>query len=93
MFSGATASRLGNIACIFPLRRETRRSPPPYSVTAKQLSRIGMVFQSFNLFPHMTVLENVMEVPVHVHGENPGIVRERALNLLARVGLAEKANE
>lgn len=52
-----------------------------------------MVFQSFNLFPHMTVLENVMEVPVHVHGENPGIVRERALNLLARVGLAEKANE
>lgn len=52
-----------------------------------------MVFQSFNLFPHMTVLENVMEVPVHVHGENPDIVRERALNLLARVGLAEKANE
>ena len=64
-----------------------------YSVTAKQRSRIGMVFQSFNLFPHMTVLENVMEVPVHVHGENPDIVRERALNLLARVGLAEKANE
>ena len=52
-----------------------------------------MVFQSFNLFPHMTVLENVMEVPVHVHGENPDIVRERALNLLARVGLAKKANE
>ena len=47
-----------------------------------------MIFQSFNLVPHMTVLENVIEVPVHVHGENPGIVRERALNLLARVGLA-----
>ena len=65
----------------------------PYSVTARQRSRIGMVFQSFNLFPHMTVLENVMEVPVHVHGEDPDIVRERALNLLARVGLAQKANE
>ncbi len=65
----------------------------PYRVTARQRSRIGMVFQSFNLFPHMTVLENVMEVPVHVHGEDPDIVRERALNLLARVGLAQKANE
>ncbi len=65
----------------------------PYSVTAQQRSKIGMVFQSFNLFPHMTVLENVMEVPVRVHGEDPDIVRERALNLLARVGLAQKANE
>ncbi len=65
----------------------------PYSVTARQRSKIGMVFQSFNLFPHMTVLENVMEVPVRVHGEDPDIVRERALNLLARVGLAQKANE
>ena len=65
----------------------------PYSVTARQRSRVGMVFQSFNLFPHMTVLENVMEIPVRVHGEDPDIVRERALNLLARVGLAEKANE
>ncbi len=65
----------------------------PYSVTARQRSKVGMVFQSFNLFPHMTVLENVMEVPVRVHGEDPDIVRERALNLLARVGLAQKANE
>ena len=92
VFSGATASRLGNIACIFSAKTGNSKKPP-YSVTAKQRSRIGMVFQIFNLFPHMTVLENVMEVPVHVHGENPDIVRERALNLLARVGLAEKANE
>lgn len=93
VFSGATASRLGNIACIFSAKTGNSKKPPPYSVTAKQRSRIGMIFQSFNLVPHMTVLENVIEVPVHVHGENPGIVRERALNLLARVGLAEKANE
>lgn len=92
VFSGATASHLGNIACIFSAKTGNSKKPP-YSVTAKQRSRIGMVFQSFNLFPHMTVLENVIEVPVHVHGENPDIVRERALNLLARVGLAEKANE
>ena len=91
VFSGATASRLGNITCVFSAKTGNSKKPS-YSVTAKQRSRIGMVFQSFNLFPHMTVLENVMEVPVHVHGENPDIVRERALNLLARVGLAEKAN-
>lgn len=75
------------------VEKDGKLEEAPYSVTAKQRSRIGMVFQSFNLFPNMTVLENVMEVPVHVHGENPDIVRERALNLLARVGLAEKANE
>ena len=75
------------------VEKNGRLEEAPYSVTAAQRSKIGMVFQSFNLFPHMTVLENVMEVPVHVHGEDPEIVRERALNLLARVGLAEKANE
>lgn len=65
----------------------------PYSVLAEQRRRIGMVFQSFNLFPHMTVLENVMEAPVRVHREDPKVVRERALKLLKRVGLLEKANE
>lgn len=64
-----------------------------YAETACQRHRIGMVFQSFNLFPHMTVLENVMEVPVRVHKEDPVVVRERALKLLAKVGLADKASE
>ncbi|KUL24847.1 MULTISPECIES: amino acid ABC transporter ATP-binding protein [Actinoplanes] len=57
---------------------------------AKQRQSIGMVFQRFNLFPHMTVLDNVMEAPSRVKRENKGEVRERARALLDRVGLAEK---
>jgi polar amino acid transport system ATP-binding protein len=52
---------------------------------------IGMVFQRFNLFPHMTALENVMEAPVKVKKETKAVARERALALLDRVGLADKA--
>ncbi|WP_420000525.1 amino acid ABC transporter ATP-binding protein [Streptomyces boninensis] len=58
---------------------------------AAQRKDIGMVFQRFNLFPHMTALENVMEAPVQVKGESKKAVRERALKLLDRVGLADKA--
>ena len=57
---------------------------------AAQRREIGMVFQRFNLFPHMTALENVMEAPVQVKGEKKGAVRERALALLAQVGLGDK---
>nr|WP_280119044.1 amino acid ABC transporter ATP-binding protein [Streptomyces albofaciens] len=52
---------------------------------------IGMVFQRFNLFPHMTALENIMEAPVQVKGEAKASARERALKLLDRVGLKDKA--
>ncbi|MEV8324816.1 MULTISPECIES: amino acid ABC transporter ATP-binding protein [unclassified Kitasatospora] len=52
---------------------------------------IGMVFQRFNLFPHMTAVENVMEAPVQVKGESKAAARERAMVLLERVGLADKA--
>ncbi|MFK0289366.1 amino acid ABC transporter ATP-binding protein [Streptomyces sp. NPDC090442] len=52
---------------------------------------IGMVFQRFNLFPHMTAVENVMEAPVQVKGEAKASARERAVKLLDRVGLADKA--
>lgn len=50
----------------------------------------GMVFQSYNLFPHMTALENVMEGPVTVKKENKDVVRRRAEALLNKVGLGDK---
>ncbi|ASP69709.1 amino acid ABC transporter ATP-binding protein [Sinorhizobium meliloti] len=53
---------------------------------------VGMVFQSFNLWPHMTAVENVMEGPVQVLKDLPKQARSRALDLLARVGLAERAD-
>jgi polar amino acid transport system ATP-binding protein len=59
---------------------------------ARQRRDIGMVFQRFNLFPHMTALENVMEAPVRVKGVPKSQARARALELLARVGLAERAD-
>jgi ABC-type polar amino acid transport system ATPase subunit len=52
----------------------------------------GMVFQQFNLFPHMTALHNVMEGPVTVKGLKPDAVRPVALQILAKVGLADKAD-
>ncbi|NKY13520.1 amino acid ABC transporter ATP-binding protein [Streptomyces somaliensis] len=52
---------------------------------------IGMVFQRFNLFPHMTAVENVMEAPVQVRRESKAVARERALKLLDRVGLGDRA--
>jgi len=58
---------------------------------AAQRRDIGMVFQRFNLFPHMTALENVMEAPVQVRGESKPAARERGLALLDRVGLADRA--
>ncbi|MGK5684508.1 amino acid ABC transporter ATP-binding protein [Actinoplanes sp. URMC 104] len=57
---------------------------------ARQRRSIGMVFQRFNLFPHMTVLDNVMEAPCRVKRENKAEVRDRAISLLERVGLGEK---
>ncbi len=54
--------------------------------------RVGFVFQQFNLFPHLTVLENLTEAPVQVLGHPLEPVRERARGLLERVGLAQKAD-
>ncbi|MFF4846448.1 amino acid ABC transporter ATP-binding protein [Streptomyces sp. NPDC001194] len=60
------------------------------SEVAAQRREIGMVFQRFNLFPHMTAMENVMEAPVMVKGESKAVARERAVRLLDRVGLGDK---
>ncbi|WP_327309262.1 amino acid ABC transporter ATP-binding protein [Streptomyces sp. NBC_01298] len=60
------------------------------SEVAAQRRDIGMVFQRFNLFPHMTAIENVMEAPVMVKGESKAVARARAVKLLDRVGLGDK---
>ena len=55
--------------------------------------KMGMVFQQFNLFPHMTVLENLMEAPVHVQKRNPSEVQKEAEALLEKVGLLDKRDQ
>ncbi len=66
------------------------------SADAKQLrrirSRLGMVFQSFNLWAHMTVLDNIIEAPIRVLGQTRAQAVEKAEGLLAKVGLAERRN-
>jgi polar amino acid transport system ATP-binding protein len=59
---------------------------------AKQRRHLGMVFQHFNLFPHLTALENVTEGPIHVLREAPHTAAERGMDLLRRVGLADRAH-
>ena len=59
---------------------------------ARQRRGIGMVFQLFNLFPHMTALENVAEAPCRVKGLPKAQVEQQARDLLARVGLADRAD-
>ncbi len=60
---------------------------------AKLRSEVGMVFQSFNLFAHKTILQNVMLGPLKVRREKPQVVRERAMGLLERVGIANQADK
>jgi polar amino acid transport system ATP-binding protein len=60
------------------------------SEVAFQRKDIGMVFQRFNLFPHMTALENIVEAPIQVRRESKAKARERGRELLERVGLADK---
>jgi len=74
--------------------RETsgRLAALPERVLAKERSEIGMVFQRFNLFPHLTALGNVMIGLTEVRGKSKGEAREIAQTMLARVGLAQRAS-
>lgn len=71
-------------------RSDGRRVPVPTKELAAQRADVGFVFQHFNLFPHMTVLENIWQAPVKVKGVPKAEAMAQARQLLARVGLADK---
>jgi polar amino acid transport system permease protein len=60
---------------------------------ARAEARIGMVFQNFNLFDHLTAIENVIEAPIHVYGKVPKVMHAFGMDLLAGVGLARHAHQ
>ncbi|MDQ7909971.1 amino acid ABC transporter ATP-binding protein [Phytohabitans sp. ZYX-F-186] len=74
----------------------TERDGKLYELPERQIraqrARIGMVFQHFHLFPHLTALENVREAPMRVHRHSKATATATALDLLDRVGLAAKAD-
>jgi polar amino acid transport system ATP-binding protein len=74
-------------------RRTGRRRRMPERDVAAARARIGMVFQSYNLFPHMSVLQNIVAAPVRVRGIKRRQAETRAHELLAMVGLSDKAAE
>jgi len=71
--------------------RRGRSRPADWRQVDRMRSRLGMVFQSFNLWTHMTVLQNVIEAPVHVLRQPKREATERAMALLDKVGIADKA--
>jgi polar amino acid transport system ATP-binding protein len=75
----------------YALRRNRLNRLSDHAI-AVQRRKIGMVFQQFNLYPHMSALENIVEAPIGVHKQPRREAEAYAMELLARVGLAEKAN-
>ena len=70
-----------------------QRVPRSEAENARHRQQVGMVFQSFNLFPHKTALENVMMGPLHARSQTKAEALEIGLSLLAKVDLSDKANE
>ncbi len=60
---------------------------------ARVRAEVGMVFQSFNLFPHLSVLKNIMIAPMRVRGTSPEVAAQKARDLLAKVGITEQADK
>jgi polar amino acid transport system ATP-binding protein len=75
------------------MERGGRLVPADRRHLRRMRGKIGMCFQQFNLFPHMTALENCMEGPVHVLGMSRAEARARAEELLEKVGMADKRDE
>jgi polar amino acid transport system ATP-binding protein len=87
--NGLEAFESGSVT-IDGLRLVPARRSRDWPATHRQIClRVGMVFQSFNLFPHRTALENVIEAPIHVLGLSLAVAEERARSLLDRVGLSD----
>src|SRR5256886_4734116 len=80
------------VVCIFFFSSRRRHTRFDCDWSSDVCSSDLMVFQSFNLFPHLTAAENVMLAPTRVHGLSRKEARERALALLAKVGIPEKAD-
>lgn len=68
------------------------RRPAPFAVLRQIRQRLGMIFQDFQLFPHLTALQNVVEAPIHVLGMTRQEAERRARALLKRVGLADRSH-
>ena len=83
--------RLAGETVYFDEAGGTRR-PHPKRRVAEVRARLGMVFQSFNLFPHLTALENIIEAPVHVRKLPRNVAIDKARALMRRVGLEDKAD-
>ncbi len=82
--------RVGGEAIAMRKRRDGTAEPADRHQVDRIRTKLGMVFQSFNLWSHMTVLQNVMEAPVHVLGRPKAECLAEAEALLAKVGIAEK---
>jgi polar amino acid transport system ATP-binding protein len=72
--------------------RNEAGKPHPNRAVAAVRAQVGMVFQHFNLFPHLTVMGNIVEAPVHVLSQPRDNARRRAMELLDMVGLADKVD-
>jgi len=82
----------GEVIALAP-RRDGSRAPVDPRHVDRVRSRLGMVFQSFNLWSHMTVIENLIEAPIHVQKRPRAEAVAEAEALLAKVGIAEKRDE
>jgi ABC-type histidine transport system ATPase subunit len=83
---------VGDEHILFKKNRRGETVPEDSKQVDRIRTRLGMVFQQFNLWTHMTVLQNVIEAPVHVQGKPKKEATSNAMKLLEKVGIAEKVN-